>query len=112
MSLQQIIVEDSTKAESLTFQSVNEHLLLGSCTGCPFHLIHDCEELIDILDTILTIVPYRHGVVVGSPGTRCHIQVIAGFQVGDSIICGYVGNGCSEVGKTVIAIHQQAMSIF
>ena len=57
MSLKQIIIEDRAQTEGFTLQAVYEHLLLGNGTGCPRTLVNDLEEEVDILDTVLTIVP-------------------------------------------------------
>ena len=111
MSLQQIIIEDRAKAESLTLQTIDEHLLLRSCTGSPGTGFHDLEEVIDILDTILAIVPLGHRVVVGGPCTSSHSQITTGLQVGNSIICGNIGLRGRDIRKTIIAIHQQTMCI-
>ena len=46
-----------TETECLTRQTVNKHLLLGSGTLSPVHLIDILEEEIDILNTILTLIP-------------------------------------------------------
>ena len=59
-----MVIEDSAKAEGFTSQTVNEHLLLGSGTLSPIHLIDILEEKIDILDAILTLIPLRHRIIV------------------------------------------------
>ena len=49
---------------SLFNTTTNFILLLGSCTGSPAYLLYNLEELIDILDAMLAVVPYGHRVVV------------------------------------------------
>jgi hypothetical protein len=70
-----MVIEDSAKAEGFTSQTVNEHLLLGSGTLSPVYAIDILEEVVDILDTILTSIPLCHRVVVCCPLTSSHILI-------------------------------------
>ena len=116
MSLKQIVIEYGTKAESLTFQTVDKHLLLRDSTRSPLHLLYDGEEEIHILDTILTIVPPRHGVVLRRPGARCHHQERVTRLVSHSVIRSHVSpvilaRHIGDIGQAVVGVDQQTMCI-
>ena len=111
VSHQQIVVEQSAQSEGLALEAVDEHLLFGSGTGGPLHPLHLGEEEVDVLDAVLTFVPLRHGVVVGGPGTGCHVQIGAARHIGDGIVGSNICLGGRDVWQTVVAIDEQAVRI-